>query len=651
MAHFPSEADVNMVLAVVQGASVSAVRRNLLITGNVESTINNVLDGMLIDEEPDIETVSNPMIVEDTKAEKESTTEEYLSSTDINSDNSDISLPAVDFTTIKTKNILNSHTSLQNSIVRMESPIEISGESNDGVPSPWRDCDHYMSVLENKSKDHFKVKPIRKYGAWSVSSSSSDEDEMLPLSLTHRLQQKLQKKETCGNSQISCLGSQNKVCASIRYQSSCYSKNDSDYKIQDRYDVIKRRAMDDREMCEGSGENEIDINEDTPGAVRKKKRRSPEQIEELKRQALQLKMKKQKEKTEIQRQKVQQMVMKETEKLQKVKEREEKKQEKEREMCRKKAERTAAKAARPEECLKYVTVFLDQRLIEDPGGADILIHLQSKDVKYSLTFQPITNGITWKRQQLQDYSQSSQSSNNPDQTDENEVLVVLQAVEFVEMVHAFKEVNSSHINQKNKQNRDFRTAVLSNQGGDDNGKGGKRKNKSGILRVITRVDMEEALVDLQLNENCNVRLEETMADVGTVIAMFTKAIAEAPFKRERDKGIFSFHVSTEWAGGVRVDKDGKGLLRVWRQQLQQFRLVSVDKAAAIVAAYPSPQILMKAYQECSSAKQAEKLLQDIVVRRGAGVLATNRRIGPELSRKVYLFLTSHDGDMVLHSRH
>lgn len=33
------------------------------------------------------------------------------------------------------------------------------------------------------------------------------------------------------------------------------------------------------------------------------------------------------------------------------------------------------------------------------------------------------------------------------------------------------------------------------------------------------------------------------------------------------------------------------------------------------------------------------------VRRGAGVLASSRRIGPELSRRVHMLLTSEDGDL------
>ena len=65
------------------------------------------------------------------------------------------------------------------------------------------------------------------------------------------------------------------------------------------------------------------------------------------------------------------------------------------------------------------------------------------------------------------------------------------------------------------------------------------------------------------------------------------------YRRERDKASFSFHVDNEWAGGIRVNKDGVGLFKLWRQQLQQFRNVSPEIASAIIAVYPSPRLLLK----------------------------------------------------------
>ena len=42
-----------------------------------------------------------------------------------------------------------------------------------------------------------------------------------------------------------------------------------------------------------------------------------------------------------------------------------------------------------------------------------------------------------------------------------------------------------------------------------------------------------------------------------------------------------------------MDKNGVGLLKVWKQQLMQLKNVSQDVAQAIIAEYPSPQLLVQ----------------------------------------------------------
>lgn len=64
-------------------------------------------------------------------------------------------------------------------------------------------------------------------------------------------------------------------------------------------------------------------------------------------------------------------------------------------------------------------------------------------------------------------------------------------------------------------------------------------------------------------------------------------------RRQRAETVFSFHLDTEWCGGQRVERSGQGLLQVWRRQVQQLNRVSADVASAVVAAYPSPQLLNK----------------------------------------------------------
>uniref|UniRef100_A0A8D2Q5U5 Essential meiotic structure-specific endonuclease 1 n=1 Tax=Varanus komodoensis TaxID=61221 RepID=A0A8D2Q5U5_VARKO len=158
---------------------------------------------------------------------------------------------------------------------------------------------------------------------------------------------------------------------------------------------------------------------------------------------------------------------------------------------------------------------------------------------------------------------------------------------------------------------------------------------------------KQALVSLQLHTGVQVRVLESWKELGDFICMFTKAVAEAPFKRERDKTGFSFCLEGDWSAGTKVERSGKGLLQVWKRQIQQFNRVSLDMANAIVAQYPSPLLLMEAYNTHSSEQERHNLLAEIPVRRGDGVTATTRRVGPDLSKRVYLQMTSCNPDLSL----
>lgn len=183
--------------------------------------------------------------------------------------------------------------------------------------------------------------------------------------------------------------------------------------------------------------------------------------------------------------------------------------------------------------------------------------------------------------------------------------------------------------------------------------GGVRKKKktttAEALPQLSRVEVEEAVVHLQLNTGVCVRFLSAWKDFTEHIAMATKAVAEAPFKRERDSNGFSFHLESEWAGGQKVDRSGKGLLQVWRRQIQQLNRVSADMANAVLAAYPSPQLLSQAYSSCGSEKERMTMLSEIQIRRGEGVTATVRRVGPELSKRLCVTMTATDPEQTLGS--
>ncbi|XP_033630136.1 crossover junction endonuclease EME1-like isoform X1 [Asterias rubens] len=400
---------------------------------------------------------------------------------------------------------------------------------------------------------------------------------------------------------------------------------------------------------------------------KKKARRCPEEIATAKQKALEKR------------------ALKEQEKQLKMRQQDEKKQLKMREAQVQKALREAHKSERPEECMKYVTVVTNPLLLEDTGGGILLTKLQALESRMAIESQPIPGSVTWRRQVMEhNLGDDLQLNTLHQKKEECEAIVLLPVASFVDMVYIFKQeqqgvftlqgpdslktyandvqqtLNGKAVTfiiqgmekyfrlQKNSKQRNFRSAVLGSDPPVNTAKTRRKKRPiEDITTNVTRVDMEEALVDLQLHVGCNVRFVETPTEVADIVAMFTKSVAETPFKRERDKATFSFHVDTEWAGGVKVSKDGKGLLKVWRQQLQQFRNVSPEISSSIIALYPSPRLLLQAYSQCDTCQEARKLLQDIVIRRGEGVLATTRRVGPELSKRVHTLMTSNDPDLAL----
>ncbi|KFW05879.1 Crossover junction endonuclease EME1, partial [Eurypyga helias] len=352
------------------------------------------------------------------------------------------------------------------------------------------------------------------------------------------------------------------------------------------------------------------------------------------------------------------------------KEREAQRRQQEQEKEKKRALAKMLKAQRPGECQKYITVVLHPALLQVDSGGQILSALQAANYSCVVESQAVPCSITWRRKTV-----SPQVEEGDEWTEEPNVLVLLRLEEFLSMeaqgcTEGQKETLQSYVAHAMEQmpgkilalavagvenyfrslkdqskKRPRQAAVSGNQ--EEEQRKQRKKDVKGSGLEISRMDMEEALVDLQLGKQVQVSFFESWEELGEFATMFTKAVAEAPFKRQREKTGFSFYLEKGWCGGVKVDHSGKGLLEVWKRQIQQFNRVSIEMAEAVVSVYPSPQLLSQAYSRCSSEREQENLLANIPVRRGDGVTATSRRIGPELSRRIYLQMTSHDPDLYL----
>uniref|UniRef100_A0A8C4N6R9 ERCC4 domain-containing protein n=1 Tax=Eptatretus burgeri TaxID=7764 RepID=A0A8C4N6R9_EPTBU len=142
------------------------------------------------------------------------------------------------------------------------------------------------------------------------------------------------------------------------------------------------------------------------------------------------------------------------------------------------------------------------------------------------------------------------------------------------------------------------------------------------------------------NDNKDFVISQTTPSTGM---MFTFV------RRSKEQPAFSFCLEADFAGGVKVESSGKGYLQLWKRQIHQLNRVGPEAASAIVEAYPSPQLLCKAYKSCASEHERADLLTSLMIRRGEGVTATSRRVGSELSRRLHLLLTARDPDLVLDS--
>uniref|UniRef100_A0A8D2JGV1 Essential meiotic structure-specific endonuclease subunit 2 n=1 Tax=Varanus komodoensis TaxID=61221 RepID=A0A8D2JGV1_VARKO len=274
------------------------------------------------------------------------------------------------------------------------------------------------------------------------------------------------------------------------------------------------------------------------------------------------------------------------------KERMERKEQDALEKKRRKEAAAALKSLRPDQCMKHMIVCVDPGILEDQGSDALLETLGSLECGYSIVSQTVPHSISWKRNISCNTSRTDGFLEKAEE--EREVLLLLEPWDFLQRVFS----------------------------------------------------LMQALVVLQLWGNTGVLFLETWQELALHISTVTKAIAQRPYKRQRENQTFSFCTGGGWASGVRVLKDGTGLREAWSRQIQQFNRVSPAVAAAVTQAYPSPSLLLQAYRECSTDRDRQLLLSDIPVRTEENRV---RRIGPDLSRRVYLLMASSNPELVLDS--
>ncbi|KOC63694.1 Crossover junction endonuclease EME1 [Habropoda laboriosa] len=326
-----------------------------------------------------------------------------------------------------------------------------------------------------------------------------------------------------------------------------------------------------------------------------------------------------------------------------------------------------SKNIKPGECMKFMEVVLDKGMENFAPFTDIVKTLIDANLQYSINAELISNSIMWKRNIENSYvNESNEICTTTDVEKVNQILIVWNWDETVtkiandgfcasissirhllpnyNIILVIFEIGNYFIfkNQRNnsdkrgKKNRMQKTSSKNND---------KFKNSP----EISRKQLETCLNEIQITSGCSSRLINNSEELALMVYQCTKAIAEIPHKLEKSTNLtnkFDWYVMGDNRNTVRVDKDGNGLKRLWQQQLCQFHLSSLEIAEAICSVYPSPAYLIEAYMNCTD-NEGINLLKDIPIRRAAGPLTTVRKIGLELSKKIYLMFMSKDGENAL----
>lgn len=328
--------------------------------------------------------------------------------------------------------------------------------------------------------------------------------------------------------------------------------------------------------------------------------------------------------------------------LEKLQERQRKKEETERNKELKKVLAEASKSLKPDECVKFVTTEVDSTLMENHGNA-VRDSVNALGANLEVKSQAVPKTVTWKRRtQSAEIGEDGKLRAHVSSTEENQLLLIMDASEVISLIA--KQALLAHVIGIRSAFDDKRISL---------GLYGMRNYFERSKRhkgEVKRRDFEFALTELQLMCSCCYRLIDTPQDLGNMISQFTKAIAQAPYKLEKQEkyGQSEWYMSGDNKDCVRVDKDGNGLKRLWQQHLTSLPLVRIETAEAITNKYPTYEDLRQAYENCMDDDgERERMLQDLPIRRAAGPLTNVRRIGPELSRKISVLYNSSDPDALL----
>ncbi|XP_017013366.2 crossover junction endonuclease EME1 [Drosophila takahashii] len=297
----------------------------------------------------------------------------------------------------------------------------------------------------------------------------------------------------------------------------------------------------------------------------------------------------------------------------------------------KQALREQQKRMKPGECMKYVRMVIDAGFLSVPVGQEMLQQLNSTDLKYEIKSLPVSYCILWERNVGQ---QTIALGTGLDEAWKREDQVV-QWLSESSFQKAVKDQSLACLGprlQASFPDAHYTVALPKLRHSQHGGSAS-----------------QDALIEMQLLQELHVeQLSKPEAqDLCALLQRYTKAIAEAPYKKQRNEslGCFKKYLANDKKQCVKVDQ-GNGYGRLWQQHLNRLPMVTLEVAESIIGQYPCPRKLIDHFSSDPTAVQS---LADLKIKRcnGPQPLHTERRIGNVLSNKLYTLYNSKDPNTLL----
>lgn len=295
-----------------------------------------------------------------------------------------------------------------------------------------------------------------------------------------------------------------------------------------------------------------------------------------------------------------------------------KKEEKIQQMMKERALKTIAikksKNIKPGECLKFMEVVIDKNIENFSYITDIISTLLNTNLQYSIKSQFISNSITWKRNIENHYvNENNEICTITNIENIDQILIIWNWDETVIKIAndsfctSISDIKSLLPNYKIilvifgiENYFTYKMQGKNSDKSETKNKKQKTNTKNNLeyknFVEISRRQFETCLNEIQIAADCSSRLINNSQDLALMIYQCTKAIAEIPYKLEKNKSLinkFNWYILGDNRNTVKVDKDGNGLKRLWQQQLCQFNLSSLEIAEAICSVYPCPADLIE----------------------------------------------------------